>query len=335
MACRRRRCRLAALGLLAPTSATDVNPHSIMQLLDTLEASYPLTVGRNTYSDAYHHMLRLRRLQPEGLIIGHIGWHPMQAFKYFWFARQVTAERLTKGLGPPTTCEVGFGTGHSASIFLSASTIEGDMKRGGTHHVFDCPKCGGGPQKRVLETAKAKAWNYLFGEFGNERLRRHSGFSSELIPAMANEEPSTRCQLFVIDGDHGLEGVLKDIEAAHRSRLWTGDTILLFDDVDMPGVRMALRSAMARRLLVVVEEFIGDFHVDPVFSSQHAQSRNNYTFPATFSKTFVEARFLGRGRVPPPESRTGLCISTRDGRFCSSAREKPEGVRGGKNASVT
>lgn len=118
------------LFLLPSALAAALDPSRIKPLLDELSAAFPLTSQRNTYADVYHHMIELRKMQEPGLQIGHIGWFPMQAFKYYWITRQLAADRLLRGQPPPTTCEVGFGTGHSASVFLSATTAAGDLTKG-------------------------------------------------------------------------------------------------------------------------------------------------------------------------------------------------------------
>ena len=300
--------RAAILAVLSHRALAEreVDATRLHPLLDELNRAYPLTSERNTYSDTYHHMLKLRRLQPHGLLIGHVGWFPLQAFKYYWITRQLAADRLSQGLGPPTTCEIGFGTGHSTSIFLTATTTGGDLMRGGTHHVFDCPACAGGRQKGALTATKSAAWKYLLGAFGNERLRKHTGRSTDLVPALAKEEPSTVCDVFVIDGDHSYLGVIADIKVTSRTSLWTNATVVLFDDVDMLGVRQALEAAENAKLMTIVEQYTGDFNVDQVFSSQHATASGQWRFPKQYhqGKVFVEARFLGRGTVPARDPRT-------------------------------
>jgi len=97
----------------------------------------------NTHERAYEHMLHLRKLQKPGSRFGHIGWHPIQSFKYYWFARQRAVAAAVQGQTPPTTCEIGFGdAGMSAAIFLTATSSPASAELGGDHHVFDCPACG-------------------------------------------------------------------------------------------------------------------------------------------------------------------------------------------------
>ena len=80
------------------------------------QAAWSPTSKVNTHENVYHHMLQLRTLQPRGAH-GHIGFYPLQTFKYYWEARRITnALRLAKQARWPITCEVGFGTGMSTSV---------------------------------------------------------------------------------------------------------------------------------------------------------------------------------------------------------------------------
>jgi hypothetical protein len=126
--------------------------------------------------------------------------------------------------------------------------------------------------------------------------------SRELLPKLAEQEPQTLCDVLVIDGDHSFNGVHTDISVARGTTLWNNATVVLFDDVDTASVRSALLGAESRGLLTIVERFTADFNVDQVFSSQQAH-RPQWTFPKTWPKVFVEARFVGRGPVPRRDPR--------------------------------
>jgi len=251
----------------------------------------------NTHERAYEHMLHLRKLQKPGSRFGHIGWHPIQSFKYYWFARQRAVAAAVQGQTPPTTCEIGFGdAGMSAAIFLTATSSPASAELGGDHHVFDCPACGteSGDDGAWLVASKRRASSYLLSVFGSSRLHQYNGLSHQLIPQVAREQPGLSCDVISIDGDHSYEGVAKDIAAVANSTLWNQDTIVLFDDV-LWGVAKAINNSIARKILTIKERFGGDYHLDETFSSQAAtpyyDGVPSSEYPRTWHKVFVEARF--------------------------------------------
>jgi hypothetical protein len=61
------------------------------------------------------------------------GFFPIQAFKFFWNARMLSIDLG----GDMTTCEVGFGTGHSTALVLTATASSKSLKSGGgRHYIF-------------------------------------------------------------------------------------------------------------------------------------------------------------------------------------------------------
>jgi len=232
-------------------------------------------VKANTHERAYEHMLHLRKLQKPGSRFGHIGWHPIQSFKYYWFARQRAVAAAVQGQTPPTTCEIGFGdAGMSAAIFLTATSSPASAELGGDHHVFDCPACGteSGDDGAWLVASKRRASSYLLSVFGSSRLHQYNGLSHQLIPQVAREQPGLSCDVISIDGDHSYEGVAKDIAAVANSTLWNQDSIVLFDDV-LWGVAKAINNSIARKVLTIKERFEGDYQLDETFTSAARRRR--------------------------------------------------------------
>ena len=71
----------------------------------------------NTWETAYWIMLQLRRAQEGGNQLGHIGFFPIQSFKFFWSARSLALWHDGGGEAM-TTCEVGFGSGMSTALVV-------------------------------------------------------------------------------------------------------------------------------------------------------------------------------------------------------------------------
>lgn len=222
------------------------------------QAAWSPTSKVNTHENVYHHMLQLRTLQPRGAH-GHIGFYPLQTFKYYWEARRITnALRVAKQARWPITCEVGFGTGMSTSVLVTATSSPESSLIGGTHHIFDCRYCQG------IAGGKTPSWNYLTAVFG-ERLQMIEGVSDTRMLQFATESPATKCDLLSIDGAHTYPQVLRDVRAARR--LAHADTILLFDDYQYDQVNKSIREAVAEGLIRVTQVFNAESDPDPIFAS--------------------------------------------------------------------
>ena len=307
-------CLFATCGL---TNAQRLHP------IDAVKrefAAATLNEKVNTHEAVYRHMLHLRTLQAPRSRIGHIGWFPIQTFKYYWLARQLAIDRSLARERPPTTCEVGFGdVGMSSAILLTATSSPNNQGEGGVHHVFDCSTCGTPDHVRLAES-KRRAKEYLYRAFG-ARLHVHEGLSHQLLPAVAHERPDLECDLFIIDGDHSYLGVSQDIRAfANSTTLWTPQTIVLLDDINDDQVERAFKESVNRGLLQLRQRFNGDYHVDQIFSSQWGEGDR---YPQTWTKNFVEAR-LGSTAMSLRRKSGWTGKSTRNER--ARARQGP-GVR--------
>ena len=165
---------VARTGSLAGTSAswpfrfnytTDrkVNPAAFA----AYQALWSPTTKVNTHENVLHHMLQLRTMQGPGAH-GHVGYYPLQSFKLYWTARELTNDHRTASLGWPVVCEVGFGTGMSTAILATATSSPASSLVGGMHYVFDCRYCAG------TAAGKTPSWTYLKEVFG-ARLERVEG----------------------------------------------------------------------------------------------------------------------------------------------------------------
>ena len=281
---------------LGPRPTRSQARHDIQRTLEY----FSLTTKHNVYENVYHHMAQLRRFQPPSLIIGHIAMFPMQAFKYYWIVRHVAMDRALAGLPPPTTCEIGFGSGMSTAIFLTATSDTASPKRGGTHYNFDCPHCGGVGEegKQTLTKSKNLGFDYLFSVFGGDRLKKIVGPSHEQLPKLALEQPGLTCDVLSIDGDHSITGITRDIHSIlFKARsLWSNKTVVLFDDLNKPGPKTAVSDALAKGWLYEVERLTADTHFDEYFAAQFAAEGSPEDFPRQGSKTFLEARFNGNAQ---------------------------------------
>lgn len=233
---------------------------------------YP-TAKANTHENAYHHMLKIRSLQPKGLVHGHIGFFPIQAFKYYWIARKLTIDYLGSGKSFPVVCEVGFGTGMSSSIFLTATSDSHSTKIGAPYYLFDCQSCQG--------DAKSEALEYLKGVFPN-RIRLQDGLSGDTLPAFYLSHTDTACDIISIDGSHTYPDVLYDIR--HAAKLAHKDTIVLFDDYQNGQVKRSIDEAVSEGTIAIKEIFTADYNLDLIMSSIGSQKQ--------YKKIFVQASFV-------------------------------------------
>ena len=115
---------------------------------------------------------------------------PIQSFKFFWNVRHLAVNTPAPQL---VTCEVGFGSGMSTAIVLSATSSASDRKVGGHHYVFS------------IETQHQQR-AYLEQVFGS-RMHFILGDSTETIPAFAKANPGLACDFVSIDGAHDFPTV--------------------------------------------------------------------------------------------------------------------------------
>jgi len=232
------------------------------------------TLEANTYDNAYHHMLEIRSAQPKGLVHGHVGFFPMQAFKYFWVARGLAVANDIRSKPPPVMCEIGFGTGMSSAILLTATSSRETTKVGSPYYLFDCGSCDGDAKNESLE--------YLSGVFPG-RIRRLDGLSEETIPKFSKDYPNIKCDFVSIDGSHEYPAVLNDIKAASKIA-HAEQTVLLFDDYQNVNVKKSVDEAVEQKVIAIEEIFTADYHLDLTMSSIREQT--------VYKKLFVKAAFL-------------------------------------------
>lgn len=188
--------------------------------------------------------LQLRTIQKRGSH-GHIGFYPIQTFKYYWIARQLADQARLAADQPPRTCEVGFGTGMSTALLATATSSPHSSLVGGAHHVFDCRNCMG------HAGGKTPGWQYLKSVFG-ARLHYTEGPSDKTMPAFAKRMPAA-CDLISIGGAHTHPQVLRDIKNSHA--MAHQRTELLFDDMQYEAVNRSVSKAVAERLIAIHEVF--------------------------------------------------------------------------------
>jgi hypothetical protein len=244
----------------------------------------------NTHENVYHHMLQLRTLQPRGAH-GHIGFFPIQTFKYWWLARQLTNRFRIANLGWPNVCEVGFGTGMSTAMLATATSSPTSSLVGGNHFIFDCRYCAG------IAGGKTPSMRYLKAVFGR-RLRLVEGPSSATMKKFAAKNPSQSCDFFSIDGAHTYPQVLHDIRAARP--LAHKDTILLFDDYQLVMVNRSLTEAIAEGLIYIRQVFNAEqpLDADPIFSANRAHLGTAEVHDPRKTKRFVLAGFVTQRASP-------------------------------------
>ena len=193
---------------------------------------------------------------------------PIQSFKFFWNVRQLAVNTPAPQL---VTCEVGFGSGMSTAIVLSATSSASDRKVGGHHYVFS------------IETQHQQR-AYLEQVFGS-RMHFILGDSTETIPAFAKANPGLVCDFVSIDGAHDFPTVSRtwirhtkppnfglfsqvyyDIVNMHAFA--KERTLLMMDDMQSWGVRRSFRMAADAGYVGTTQEFSAEkSSLDWTFSS--------------------------------------------------------------------
>jgi len=176
----------------------------------------------------------------------------------FWVARHLAAHRALSGLRPPLVCEVGFGTGMSSVLLLTATSSPQSARIGGQYKVFDCKKCMG------VSTGKGPAENYIQGVFG-QRFELIEGPSAQTLRSFASSHPETTCDIISIDGAHTFPQAFLDFQNAwHLAHKFT---VVLFDDYSEIEVKQSIDRAVGLGLFTIQELFIGESKVDWVMGS--------------------------------------------------------------------
>ena len=221
--------------------------------------AYAPTAQANSWEAAYFHQLQLRSIQ-QVLAHNSINLAPMQGMSYFWAVRALMARRRLARLPPPTLCEIGFGSGMSAAVLLTATSDERSTLNGaGRVHILDCNGCAGGG------TGKHLFGSYLRASFPR-RLTFHEGKSEVTLPRFAAAHPHVRCDIFSIDGGHKFEEVATDL--ANARKLSHAQTLLLLDDTSpgSPPFR-ATAEAQAAGTLEIQETLHAERRPDPIMAT--------------------------------------------------------------------
>ena len=181
----------------------------------------------------------------------HVGNRPAQATYYYDWARAVFAGVDGGGRvgAPGHVCEIGMNGGHSALIFLAATTGYGGAEGGGD----------GGAKLTMFDLSQfdysATAKRYIETLYPG-RFASHDGDSHVVLPGWTsgldgngNDRGSDgRCDVFSIDGDHSHGGALTDIRNAVAATKRGGKVIL--DDMNPGGeTRRAFDDAVDEKIL--------------------------------------------------------------------------------------
>lgn len=276
-----------------PHGNQPANLNGVLHIYSRLAPTVPLA----TTSWFYLHMLNLRNGQPDRAKWGSIGGFQSQWLAYFhwvqsaWFDHRSSMLSSSnyhgdeKAEAPFRICEVGFGPGLSALLFLVATTsgeptsTADPWKHGAEVINFDLGQMPGD----LYGPAKAVAYRYIRNTFGQRRFRSIVGDSTKTVPEFARSHPAS-CNVIHIDGNHGHRGVLTDLRKTRA--LATRNTILLMDDVSMPGVRHAIDDACRQRLIRIEKVNAETGLMDSLLSSAwHAENT-----PST--KQYSRGRYL-------------------------------------------
>ena len=239
-----------AYDLPRDSATSNLFPKAVLAHAPTTEA--------NSWDCAFYHQLQLRSIQ---VLLAHnaINLYPMQSMSYFYAIRAEMTRRKLLGLPPPTVCEIGFGSGMSSAILLTATAEPTSTHRGaGAYHLFDCHGCaGGGSGKNIF-------LKYLKAVFTG-RITLHDGDSMKTLPAFRKRHPDVKCDIFHIDGGHTIEPVTADL--ANAWALSHEQTLLLMDDTvpGQPPAKAANNMVKAGKMVITQQQ--QSSHVDPVMAS--------------------------------------------------------------------
>jgi len=171
------------------------------------------------YTSAYSNIFELQRRLNEltqrigGGVVGNVGYFGKQVSTYVMVASE-----------KKSICETGFGSGHSAAIYLSASSDSSVI-------TFDL-----GAEKDNIRGAKQIGLDFLNEHFTG----RHTvvwGDAKKTIIEHGRANPDFTCDLVVIDGDHSAQGQYEEIVAFQQ---FVKPGTALLNDVDYGGLQRAM-----------------------------------------------------------------------------------------------
>lgn len=203
-----------------------------------------------SFSDAERNLEKLQDVLDAAVgrhgLVGNVAWLTTMSM-YFWnVARKPTVANV---------CEVGFGCGHSATIFLSSSAqsrvISFDLFPDGATEISKDSEMGIFHEQ--LPIFQRAGLGFIAEAFSG-RHEAVPGNSSETIPAYVAAHPEFKCDLIYIDGSHQEVATLSDIR--NFRSLAHPDTLVLIDDLEFPAVEAAVSRAIDERTLAAHIECI-------------------------------------------------------------------------------
>jgi len=195
----------------------------------------------------------------------HIGNRPAQATYYYDWIRSLV---INNGEAVERICEIGMNGGHSAIIFLAATTRFTNKNKNNQDDDGVVSNSSSGiisnksaklimfdlDQYEYSTTAKKYIETMFPGRFtyypGNSLITLPQWTSNLTKTTATSPNEEEKCDVFSIDGDHSYEGALQDIRNAALATKQGGYIIL--DDMNPgSGTRKALDTA------VLVDKIIG------------------------------------------------------------------------------
>lgn len=243
------------------------------------------TVSRkshNVFDDIQLYYEIMQKVQPEidsimksrERVIGNIAWHPSQIYYY---AREASHDWIKN------ICEVGYGAGHSALLYLlvnpKASLYSFDIFAYIPDHesfiTVDAMKL---PRTFQTSTLKLIAQRR---DFAN-RFHKITGDSNMTIPIFVRKNPKLKCDFISIDGSHVPPQPFFDI--LHLQPLAHNKTIVVLDDMQSSMMKNELTKAVKSKVLIEYECLKPEYRTDSRFASR-----------AVSEKLFCSARYVQKG----------------------------------------
>lgn len=193
--------------------------------------------------------------------VGNISWLNNMCM-YFWSLTHRNRKSIKR------MCEVGFGNGHSSTLFLTATNDVKSTMISFDLFLFDESSHSSGRHDmgqylNTMGKSQKAAVDYINATFPG-RFRISPGTSDYTIPNFIGDNPGYKCDLIYIDGCHELGPMLNDIQ--NFRKLATNNTIVLLDDFENDQVRRAIEAAVKVGYLHPMTECIeGEVLIDERF----------------------------------------------------------------------
>ncbi|CAF3198411.1 unnamed protein product [Rotaria socialis] len=204
-------------------------------------------------------------------VIGNIAWFPPQVYYYARESSQSWIHNI---------CEVGYGAGHSAILYLSVN---------GKANLYSFDIFANLPAQRSFRNTRALTLPKTYQsstlsliartpDFAN-RFQKIAGDSNVTLPAFVKENPQLKCDFISIDGSHVPPQPYFDI--LNLRPLAHNRTIVVLDDMHSNLMRNDFDRAITSKLLIQYECLTPEYRTDMRFAS--------YT---TSIKVFCAARYV-------------------------------------------